>query len=60
MFDFKGYAIAGMKFLGYDLTNEEDLERAYKNKEPWVCESYEEYFVDYERAYDYLREKGIF
>ena len=60
MFDFKDYATAGMKFLGYDLTNEEDLKRAYENKEPWVCESYGEYYVDYEMAYDTLREKGIF
>ena len=60
MFDFKDYSIAGMKFLGYDLTNEDDLKRAYENKEPWICESYEEYFVDYEGAYNYLREKGIF
>ena len=60
LFNFKEYAEAGMISLGYDLKNEEDLQRAYENKEPWVCESYGEYFVDYERAYNTLRENGIF
>ena len=60
MFDFEDYATAGMIFLGYDITNEDDLARAYENHEPWVCESYGEYFVDYEKAYYILRERGIF
>lgn len=60
MFDFEDYATAGMIFLGYDITNENDLLRAYENKEPWVFESYGEYFVDYEGAYYLLRGKGIY
>lgn len=60
MFDFEDYAMAGMIFLGYDITNERDLLRAYENREPWVFESYGEYFVDYEKAYYALREKGVY
>ena len=59
-FDLEDYAIAGMVFMGYDLNDEMDLLRAYENHEPWVCESYGEYFVDYEKAYSILREKGIY
>ena len=59
-FDFEDYATAGMLLVGYDLSSDDDLKRAYENREPWVCESYGEYFADYEKAYYLLRELGIY
>ena len=59
-FNFEEYAIAGMLLVGYDLRCDDDLKRAYEKHEPWVCESYGEYFADYEKAYYLLRELGIY
>lgn len=59
-FDFEDYATAGMALVGYDIKSDGDLKRAYEKREPWVCESYGEYFVDYEKAYHLLRELGIY